>query len=64
MRRRLDLALVAGLALLHALLYAWLIPPWQIPDEPSQFEYAALMASLGRVPRAGEADPALDRRLA
>lgn len=63
MTRHVIWGMVGGLALLHALIYAWLIPPWQIPDEPSQFEYAALIAARGRVPAAGDSDPALDARL-
>jgi hypothetical protein len=61
--RRLDTALLGVLALLHCLLYVWLIPPWQVPDEPSQFEYAALLGSLGRVPGSADSDPALDARM-
>src|SRR6266545_3142475 len=38
-------ALLVALALLHGLLYVWLVPPWQAPDEPAQFEYAALIAA-------------------
>lgn len=57
-------ALLATLALLHGLLYAWLVPPWQIPDEPAQFEYAALIAALGRTPTVDDRDAALDARLA
>jgi hypothetical protein len=57
-------ALLAALALAHALLFAWLAPPWQMPDEPTLFEYAALVARLGRVPAAGDSDPALERQIA
>src|SRR5262245_42602137 len=56
-------ALVAMLALLHSLLYAWLVPPWQAPDEPTQFEYAALAARLGRVPASSDVDPELEQLL-
>jgi hypothetical protein len=56
--------LLASLALLHGLLYAWLTPPWQIPDEPSLFEYAALTASLGGIPTLPDIDPALELRIA
>jgi hypothetical protein len=54
---------LAMLALLHGLLYAWLVPPWQAPDEPAQFEYAALISTLGRVPTRDDTDPALERRI-
>ena len=56
-------ALLAALALIHALLFAWLVPPWQAPDEPTQFEYAALVARLGRVPATADSDPALERQI-
>jgi hypothetical protein len=52
------------LALVHGLLYVWLVPPWQTPDEPTQFEYAALVATLGHVPGVNDADPALEERIA
>ena len=35
--------LLAALTLLHGLLYIALLPPWQTPDEPTVFEYAALV---------------------
>lgn len=55
--------LLAALALLHGMLYALLVPAWQVPDEPSQFEYTALIARLGRVPSQADRDPALDQAL-
>jgi len=56
-------ALLGTLTLLHCILYIWLLPPWQAPDEPTQFEYAALVAELGRVPSAADRDPALEQRI-
>jgi hypothetical protein len=56
-------ALLAALALFHGLLFAWLVPPWQAPDEPTLFEYTALAARLGRVPATSDSDPALERRI-
>jgi hypothetical protein len=35
------------LALLHGLIYATLIPPWQSPDEHGHFEYAWLISQHG-----------------
>jgi hypothetical protein len=35
------------LALLHGLIYAAVIPPWQSPDEHGHFEYAWLVAQYG-----------------
>jgi hypothetical protein len=55
--------MLATLALVHALLFAWLVPPWQAPDEPTLFEYAALVARLGRVPTTDDSDPALERQI-
>src|SRR5262245_4965445 len=56
-------ALLAALALLHGLLFTWLVPPWQAPDEPTLFEYAALVARLGHIPTASYRDPALERQI-
>lgn len=56
--------LLSSLALLHGLVYAVLLPPWQTPDEPSLFEYAALSAALGRLPTSADRDLALERRIA
>jgi 4-amino-4-deoxy-L-arabinose transferase-like glycosyltransferase len=44
---------LAFLALLQMISYAHLIPPWQGPDEPRHFEYAALLAR-----RLGTTEPA------
>jgi hypothetical protein len=57
-------ALLVALALVHGLLYAWLVPPWQAPDEPTQFEYAALISRLGFIPAATDSDPQLEREIA
>jgi hypothetical protein len=64
-KRRISLiaGLVVALALAHGLLYTWLIPPWQAPDEPAQFEYAALMAALGRTPAIADTNPALEHQI-
>jgi len=56
--------LLAALTLLHGLLYIALLPPWQTPDEPTVFEYAALVGQLGRVPTSADRDLALERRIA
>jgi len=47
---RAWLLLLLGLALVHGLVYAAVIPPWQGPDETGHFEYAWLLARLARVP--------------
>ena len=40
------------LGLAHGLVYSVAYPPWFAPDEPCHFEYARLIAGLGRVPTA------------
>src|SRR3954454_14493851 len=55
--------LLAALTLLHGLLYLALLPPWQTPDEPTVFEYAALVGRLGRVPTSIDRDLELERRI-
>jgi hypothetical protein len=55
--------LLVALALLHALLYVGLVPPWQTPDEPAQFQYAALVARLGRTPVVSDVDLELEQQI-
>ncbi|MDQ3929078.1 MAG: DUF2142 domain-containing protein, partial [Chloroflexota bacterium] len=40
---RWSLPLALGVALAHGAVYAWLVPPWQGPDEHGHFAYAALL---------------------
>jgi hypothetical protein len=61
---RWALAALMLLALGHGLGYAYIVPIWQAPDEPMLYEYAALTAELGRLPRAEEHSTALEERLA
>lgn len=56
--RKLALALCA-LVLVRGLLYAVVVPPWEHYDEPTHFEYAALIARNGGLPAVGATDPAL-----
>ncbi|NJM07373.1 DUF2142 domain-containing protein [Candidatus Gracilibacteria bacterium] len=44
-------------------LIIMLVPPWQMPDEPAHFEYAALWARSGQLPQASSYDDAIDRAL-
>jgi hypothetical protein len=60
---RLGLVLLMALALLHGLVYAWIIPIWEAPDEPFVYEYAALVVELGHVPDYREHSPTVDARL-
>ncbi|MEP7190028.1 MAG: DUF2142 domain-containing protein, partial [Roseiflexaceae bacterium] len=50
--------------LAHLFAYVWLVPPWQHYDEPTHFEYAALVRELGRLPLIDEQIPALRRAIA
>ncbi|MFZ6031479.1 MAG: DUF2142 domain-containing protein [Chloroflexota bacterium] len=56
--KRLPASLVCMLcvALLHGLVYVFIVPPWQHYDEPNHFEYAWLIAHRGRLPQAGDYD--------
>jgi hypothetical protein len=47
---RAWLLLLLGLTLIHGLIYAVVIPPWQGPDETGHFEYVWLLDRLARVP--------------
>ena len=58
------MVLILLLALAHGLAYVFVVPIWQAPDEPMLYEYAALSAELGRIPRAEDHSPALEQRLA
>lgn len=52
-----------AVGLLHGLVYLFLIPPWQHPDEPSHFEHAWLIASRGRLVTDSDIDLNLRRAL-
>jgi len=58
------LGIFLGLGLLHALLYVFIVPPWQHYDEPTHFEVAWLTARLGRHPSAEDYDPEFSRAVA
>jgi hypothetical protein len=45
------------LALLHGMLYVFVMPPWQHYDEPGHFEYAWAIATSGLPPAAARSDP-------
>src|SRR3954453_23899232 len=51
-------------ALIQGLLYLSLQPPWQHYDEPTHFEYAALIAQIGRLPHPGDENMAMRRDIA
>ena len=41
------LVLLVTLAVSHGVIYQWRVPLWQTPDEPTQFEYVALIGRHG-----------------
>jgi Predicted membrane protein (DUF2142) len=61
--RRGWLALLLSLALVRGLICLSVIPPWQSPDETGHFEYAWLVAHLGRLPAASDLSPFFEREL-
>ncbi|HPH95727.1 MAG TPA: hypothetical protein PKW33_03955 [Anaerolineaceae bacterium] len=62
-RARFSPVLWLTIALVHGLLYLFLIPPWQHYDEPGHFEYAWLAAHQASWPQPGDADEAMQREL-
>lgn len=57
------LGLILLVALIHGLVYLFLLPPWQHYDEPNHFEVVWLIARLDRVPKPGDYNPKLSRRV-
>lgn len=55
----LGILLIA--AVIHAVIYIHLMPPWQHYDEPNHFEYAWLLSNNRSVPQKGEYSPELSR---
>ncbi len=49
-RKRKTLALLLALSLIRGVLYSAVTPPWQAPDEPGHFQYAAFLAHYHRFP--------------
>jgi hypothetical protein len=63
MDQRKVLALLLALALVRGLIYAAVTPPWQSPDETGHFEYAWLIAHLGRLPTRQDISPSFEQDL-
>lgn len=59
-----PLLAVLLVAVLHGLLYLFLIPPWQHYDEPNHFEYAWLLANRPGIPQPGDYDQDMRREVA
>ncbi len=55
---------ILAAALVHGLIYVFIMPPWQHYEEPSHFEYAWLIATERRLPPDGAYDEAIRRELA
>lgn len=55
--------LIFLLAWAHGLLWATLVPLWQAPDEPLHYEYARLLAEIGRPPGLGDRSPQLQAEI-
>ena len=61
---RVIVGMLLAVWLAHLFAYVWLVPPWQHYDEPTHFEYAALIRELGRRPLIDEQIPSLRRAIA
>jgi hypothetical protein len=58
------LSLVLLFALIHGLIYLFMVPPWQHYDEPGHFEFAWLIANHEGLPKPGDFDQVMRRELA
>jgi hypothetical protein len=57
------LGVLLALAIMHGILYAVLIPPWQAPDEIAHFEYSRLLVDYWRPLAPEDASPDLEREI-
>lgn len=58
--REVDgILIILLIALLHGLVFVYLVPPWQHYDEPNHFEYVWLIASRNKLPEFNDYDPGL-----
>ena len=60
---RLMVSLALVIAILHGLIYIFLMPPWQHYDEPNHFEYVWMAATLDRAPEPTDYNPKLSRQV-
>ena len=51
---RRDLTLLFIVACCFRLIWAFLLPPWQVPDEPAHFTYVAHIVEQGELPYASQ----------
>jgi hypothetical protein len=63
LRESTFLGIILILALVHGLIYVFLVPAWQHYDEPNHFEYAWLSAHLNRLPTPDDDNPNLSHRV-
>ena len=63
-KKHWALGLVLLLGFINGLIFVFLIPPWQHYDEPTQFEYAWLLANHPGLPKPGTYDQAMRREVA
>ena len=61
---RKFLVVILTVALLNGLMYLFLVPPWQHPDEPNHFEYAWLIANRREIPKMGDYDSEMRKQVA
>ncbi len=52
------------IALIHGIIYIFLMPPWQHYDEPNHFEYAWWLANYKEIPAPGDYDQEMRREVA
>ncbi len=56
--------ILLALTFVHGMAYLVIVPAWQHYDEPTHFEYAALIAQSGRLPKADDYDALMRQEIA
>jgi hypothetical protein len=62
--QRWVLLVILALVFVRGILYATVLPPWQHYDEPGHFEYVRLIAERHTLPKDGEYDLTMRRKIA
>jgi hypothetical protein len=60
----LALGVMLLITILNGLVFTFVVPPWQHYDEPTNFEYAWLIANKPGLPKAGDYDATMRRHVA
>jgi hypothetical protein len=60
----LALGVMLFITILNGLIFTFIVPPWQHYDEPTNFEYAWLIANKPGLPNPGDYDTAMRRQVA